>query len=38
MGWLEGRFEENFMVTTLEQGIAWARESSVWPMTFGLAC
>src|ERR1041385_8998987 len=38
MGWLEGRFEENVMVTTLEQGIAWARESSVWPMTFGLAC
>src|SRR5207245_2423986 len=25
MGWLEGRFEENVMVTTLEQGIAWAR-------------
>src|SRR5437870_1435488 len=26
MGMLEGRFEENFLVTTLEQGIAWARE------------
>jgi NADH-quinone oxidoreductase subunit B len=38
MGMLEGRFEENFLVTTLEQGIAWARESSMWPMTFGLAC
>ena len=39
MGWLEGRFpEENLIVTTLEQGIAWARESSMWPMTFGLAC
>jgi NADH-quinone oxidoreductase subunit B len=39
MGWLEGRFnEENVRVTTLEQGIAWARESSMWPMTFGLAC
>src|SRR5947207_3744098 len=38
MGWLEGRFEENLMVTTLEQGIAWARESSIWPLTFGLAC
>src|SRR5262245_6396676 len=39
MGWLEGRFkEENVLVTTLEQGIAWARESSMWPMTFGLAC
>jgi NADH-quinone oxidoreductase subunit B len=38
MGMLEGAFEENFLVTTLEQGIAWARESSMWPMTFGLAC
>jgi NADH-quinone oxidoreductase subunit B len=38
MGWVEGRFEENFFVTTIEQGIAWARESSMWPMTFGLAC
>src|SRR5437762_3914351 len=39
MGWLEGRFpEENLIVTTLEQGINWARESSMWPMTFGLAC
>src|SRR3954447_13810447 len=38
MGFLEGRSEENFMITTLEQGIAWARESSMWPMTFGLAC
>ena len=26
------------MVTTVEQGINWARESSIWPMTFGLAC
>src|SRR5687767_8258948 len=38
MGWLEGRFEESVLTTTLEQGIAWARESSMWPMTFGLAC
>src|ERR1700731_786313 len=38
MGWFEGRFEEMVLTTTLEQGIAWARESSMWPMTFGLAC
>ena len=38
MGWLEGRFEESVMTTTLEQAINWARESSMWPMTFGLAC
>jgi NADH-quinone oxidoreductase subunit B len=38
MGWLEGRFEEGVVTTTLEQAINWARESSLWPMTFGLAC
>ncbi|MAQ88325.1 MAG: NADH-quinone oxidoreductase subunit B [Rhodopirellula sp.] len=36
--WIEGRFEENVMVTTVEQAVNWARESSIWPMTFGLAC
>src|SRR5215813_14032072 len=38
MGFLEGRFEESVITTTLEQAINWARESSMWPMTFGLAC
>src|SRR5207237_8020234 len=38
MGWLEGRFEESVITTTLEQAINWARESGMWPMTFGLAC
>src|SRR5262245_13701094 len=38
MGWLEGIAEENVITTTLEQAINWARESSMWPMTFGLAC
>lgn len=36
--WIEGRFEENLVTTTIEQAINWARQSSVWPMTFGLAC
>ncbi len=36
--WIEGRFEENLITTTVEQAINWARQSSVWPMTFGLAC
>ena len=36
--WIEGRFEENFITTTVEQAINWARQSSIWPMTFGLAC
>jgi NADH-quinone oxidoreductase subunit B len=36
--WIEGRFEENFATMTVEQAINWARQSSLWPMTFGLAC
>jgi NADH-quinone oxidoreductase subunit B len=35
---IEGRFEDNFILTTVEQAINWARQSSIWPMTFGLAC
>src|SRR5204862_528311 len=38
MGWMEGRLEESVVTTTLEQAINWARQSSMWPMTFGLAC
>ena len=38
MTWIEGRFEENVITTTLEQAMNWAKESSIWPMTFGLAC
>ena len=36
--WIEGRFDENVITTTVEQAINWGRQSSVWPMTFGLAC
>jgi NADH-quinone oxidoreductase subunit B len=36
--WIEGRFEENVLTTTVEQAINWARQASIWPMTFGLAC
>src|SRR5688500_10436304 len=36
--WIEGRFEENVITTTVEQAINWARQSSLWPLTFGLAC
>lgn len=36
--WIEGRFEEGVVTTTIEQAINWARQSSIWPMTFGLAC
>ena len=36
--WIEGRIEENVVTTTVEQAINWARQSSIWPMPFGLAC
>lgn len=38
MGLLEGALAEGVITTSLEQAINWARESSMWPMTFGLAC
>lgn len=38
MGVLEGKFEQNVMVTSLDWLINWARSSSPWPLTFGLAC
>jgi NADH-quinone oxidoreductase subunit B len=36
--WMEGRFEDGVLLTTLEQSINWARQGSLWPMTFGIAC
>lgn len=38
MGWIENRFEENLIITSVDWAINWARRSSIWPMTFGLAC
>jgi NADH-quinone oxidoreductase subunit B len=35
---LEGRHGNNVIVTSVDSLFAWARKSSVWPMTFGLAC
>jgi NADH-quinone oxidoreductase subunit B len=29
---------ENVFTTTLDRFVAWARRSSIWPVTFGLAC
>jgi len=30
--------EDALLLTTVEKAVAWARSSSVWPDTFGLAC
>ncbi len=36
--WIEGRLEEGIVTTTVEDVLNWARQGSLWPMTFGLAC
>jgi NADH-quinone oxidoreductase subunit B len=38
MGWIENRFEEGLIVTSVDTALNWARKNSLWPMTFGLAC
>ena len=38
MGWIQDRFEENFIITSVDWALNWARSNSIWPMTFGLAC
>ena len=38
MPFLENQFEKNVLVTSVDYVFNWARRSSLWPMTFGLAC
>jgi NADH-quinone oxidoreductase subunit B len=38
MGLLENKFDDNVIFTRADEVISWIRESSIWPMTFGLAC
>src|ERR1043166_4754929 len=33
-----GETPEGIVLTTLDKAVNWARKSSIWPMTFGLAC
>nr|WP_315851332.1 NADH-quinone oxidoreductase subunit B family protein [Alienimonas californiensis] len=35
---MEGRFEENVVLTTLSQALNWGQANAIWPMTFGIAC
>ncbi len=34
----ERQFASRLLTTTVEKALAWARSSSIWPATFGLAC
>ena len=38
MSFLERQLDANIMTTNLDALVCWARKSSLWPMTFGLAC
>jgi NADH-quinone oxidoreductase subunit B len=38
MSWIENRFEEGLIVTSVDFALNWGRKNSLWPMTFGLAC
>ena len=38
MGYFENRYEKNFIISSVDYVFNWARKSSLWPLTFGLAC
>ena len=38
MGLIDHKFEDNIITTNLDGILNWARQSSLWPMGFGLAC
>src|SRR3954465_14151625 len=35
---IQNQFEQNFITTNVDYVFNWARTSSLWPLTFGLAC
>ena len=34
----QSKHEESFIISSVDQIFQWARKSSLWPLTFGLAC
>ncbi len=38
MGMIDRKLPDNALTTALDKVVNWARRSSIWPMTFGLAC
>src|SRR5215475_142270 len=35
---IQNQFERNVITTSVDYVFNWARHSSIWPLTFGLAC
>jgi NADH-quinone oxidoreductase subunit B len=35
---IRGNVSDNILITSVDKAFNWARLSSLWPMTFGLAC
>ncbi len=38
MSFVQNQFDRNFLTTSVDYVFNWARKSSLWPLTFGLAC
>jgi len=38
MSWIENRFEEGLIVTSLDFFINWGRKNSLWPLPFATSC
>jgi NADH-quinone oxidoreductase subunit B len=38
VGVIDQRFEKNVLISSVDYVFNWARKSSLWPLTFGLAC
>jgi len=38
MSFLQNNFERNVITTSVDYVFNWARKSSLWPLSFGLAC
>ena len=38
MGLIEHKFNDNLITTKIDEVLNWARQSSLWPLGFGLAC
>jgi len=38
VSFIQNQYERNFLTTSVDYVFNWARKSSLWPLTFGLAC